>query len=78
MKSFKIALNSISDVKSFVTAASALPCDIDVVSGRYVIDAKSIMGLFSIDLSKPVEVNIHGTEGDIEKFELLISDYLIK
>ena len=44
-------LNSINDVKRFVAAASARPCDIDVVSGRYIIDAKSIMGIFSIDLS---------------------------
>ena len=68
MASFKVLLSSISDVKQFVNAAILFPFDIDVVSGRYVIDAKSIMGIFSLDLSKPVEIRIHGTDDDIDKF----------
>lgn len=77
MKTYKIMLSSINDVKKFVTATSSLPCDVDVVSGRYVIDAKSIMGMFSIDLSKPVQVDIHGTESDISKFEALIKEFVV-
>ncbi len=68
MKTFTIQLNSIADVKTFVNAACSQPCDIDIVSGRYVIDAKSIMGIFSLDLSKPITVEVHGTEHDGENF----------
>ena len=53
MKTVKICLNSIEKVKSFVNAITRFDVDFDLVSGRYVIDAKSIMGIFSLDLSKP-------------------------
>ena len=56
MMEFNVSLSSIEDVRQFVNAASRCPCEVDVCSGRYVIDAKSIMGLFSLDLSKPVRV----------------------
>ena len=66
MKTIQISLNSIDKVKSFVGAISKFDNDFDLVSGRYVIDAKSIMGIFSLDLSKPIDLNIHadGTELD--------------
>ena len=54
MKTLKISLNSIDKVKAFVNEISKFDCDFDLVSGRYVIDAKSIMGIFSLDLSKPI------------------------
>jgi phosphotransferase system HPr-like phosphotransfer protein len=47
---------SISDVKEFADLVSAFNYDIDLVSGRYVVDAKSIMGIFSLDLSKPISL----------------------
>ncbi len=50
MKTLKISLNSIDKVKAFVNEISKFDCDFDLVSGRYVIDAKSIMGIFSLDL----------------------------
>jgi phosphotransferase system HPr-like phosphotransfer protein len=78
MKSYRIMLNSINDVKKFVNAAVARPCDIDVVSGRYIIDAKSIMGIFSIDLSKPVKVEVHGTEEDVNAFSADIAPFIIE
>ena len=59
MKSVKISLNSIDKVKAFVNEVTKLDSDFDLVSGRYVIDAKSIMGIFSLDLSKPIDLNIH-------------------
>ena len=59
MKTIKISLNSIDKVKSFVNDITKFDYDFDLVSGRYVIDAKSIMGIFSLDLSKPIELNIH-------------------
>lgn len=59
MKSINVSLNSIDKVKIFVNAVSKYKSDFDLVSGRYVIDAKSIMGIFSLDLSKPIELAIH-------------------
>ena len=59
MKTVKISLNSIDKVKSFVNDITKFDTDFDLVSGRYVIDAKSIMGIFSLDLSKPIDLNIH-------------------
>ena len=59
MKAVKISLNSIDKVKAFVNEVTKFDSDFDLVSGRYVIDAKSIMGIFSLDLSKPIDLNIH-------------------
>ena len=63
MKSVKISLNSIDKVKSFVNDIAKFDAEFDLVSGRYVIDAKSIMGIFSLDISQPITLNIHA-EGD--------------
>ena len=62
MKTVEISLNSIEKSKSFVNYLTKFVCDFDLVSGRYVIDAKSIMGIFSLDLSKPIDLNIHAEE----------------
>lgn len=62
MKTVKISLNSIDKVKSFVNEITKFDSDFDLVSGRYVIDAKSIMGIFSLDLSKPIDLNIHAQD----------------
>ena len=59
MKTVKICLNSIDKVKAFVNDITKFDSDFDLVSGRYVIDAKSIMGIFSLDLSKAIDLNIH-------------------
>lgn len=59
MQSVQVSLNSIDKVKSFVNEVAKFDSDFDLVSGRYVIDAKSIMGIFSLDLSKPITLNIH-------------------
>lgn len=71
MKNVKISLNSIDKVKSFVNDISRFDYDFDLISGRYVIDAKSIMGIFSLDLSKPIELNIHAGDDDEEVMEVL-------
>ena len=62
MKTVKICLNSIEKVKSFVNDITKFDVDFDLVSGRYVIDAKSIIGIFSLDLSKPIDLNVHAEE----------------
>ena len=66
MKTVQISLNSIDKVKSFVNDITKFDYDFDLVSGRYVIDAKSIMGIFSLDLSKPIDLNIHAEDGTDE------------
>ena len=71
MKTVMISLNSIDKVKSFVNDISRFDYDFDLISGRYVIDAKSIMGIFSLDLSKPIELNIHAEEGADEVIDML-------
>ena len=77
MKTVQIFLNSIDKVKSFVNDLTKYDVDFDLVSGRYVVDAKSIMGIFSLDLSKPIDLNIHTEEGADEVLELL-NPYIVK
>ncbi len=64
MKTFDIMLCSINDVKNFVNIVTKYDFDIDLTSGRYVVDAKSIMGIFSLDLGKPITVEIHNEDSD--------------
>ena len=51
-----VRFDTVVDAKKFVNICNSVPFDVDLVSGRYVVDGKSIMGLFSLDLSKPVEL----------------------
>ena len=71
MKTVKISLNSIDKVKAFVNTIARYDEDFDLVSGRYVIDAKSIMGIFSLDLSKPIVLNMHGSSEESDVLEAL-------
>ena len=64
MKTTQISLNSIDKVKKFVGIISKFDHDFDLVSGRYVIDAKSIMGIFSLDLSKPITLEVYADHCD--------------
>ena len=56
----KIVLNNINDVKDFVNLMSKCSGEVSVYSERYIVDGKSIMGLFSLDLTKPVSVDFYG------------------
>jgi len=76
MKSVKISLNSIDKVKSFVNDIARFDAEFDLVSGRYVIDAKSIMGIFSLDISQPITLNIHA-EGDDTDIMKALEPYII-
>ncbi len=76
MKTVMISLNSIDKVKSFVNAITQFDFDFDLISGRYVIDAKSIMGIFSLDLSKPIELAIHG-ENDVDEIMEVLKPYIV-
>ena len=74
METIQIMLNSIDKVKNFVNDVTKFDSDFDLISGRYVIDAKSIMGIFSLDLSKPITLNIHSTN-DVEKILETLKPY---
>ena len=77
MKNVMISLNSIGKVKSFVNTIAQFDYDFDLISGRYVIDAKSIMGIFSLDLSKPIDLTIHG-ETDADEILEALKPYIIE
>ena len=76
MKTANIRINTIEDVKNFVTTVTKCNYDVDIVSGRYAIDAKSIMGIFSLDLSKPLELRVHSDDCDELMAEL--DKYIVK
>jgi len=79
MKKTQILIDSIDKVKAFVNEIARFDCDFDLISGRYVIDAKSIMGIFSLDISKPIDLDIHVTD-ETEAAEIMkaIDPYLSK
>jgi phosphotransferase system HPr-like phosphotransfer protein len=77
MKTIKVSLNSIDKVKTFVNTISKYDFDFDLVSGRYVIDAKSIMGIFSLDLSKRIDLNIHAEGEKLEEVLAALEPYKV-
>lgn len=77
MKTVQISLNSIDKVKSFVNAITQYEYDFDLISGRYVIDAKSIMGIFSLDLSKPINLNVHAEGNNLDEVLKVLAPYII-
>ncbi len=76
MKSLNISLNSIEKVKQFVNVMAALDGDFDLASDRYVVDAKSIMGIFSLDLGKTLRLDVHN-DSDIEVIKNSLKDFLV-
>lgn len=76
MKTVRISLDSIDKVKHFVNDISRFDTDFDLVSGRYVIDAKSIMGIFSLDLARPISLDIHAAD-NLDEIMQVLSPYII-
>ena len=76
MKKVKIKLETIQDIRDFVNIMSTQTVDIDLCSGRYVVDAKSIMGIFSLDLLKPIDMTIHSD--DCEDLLKAIDRFIVK
>ena len=76
MKSVNITLNTVDKVKGFVNLVAPMEGDIDLGSDRYVVDAKSIMGIFSLDLSKPLQLKIHDAAA-AEKLLPQLSEYIV-
>lgn len=77
MKTIKLSLDSIEKVKNFVTEINKFNSEFDLVSGRYTIDAKSIMGIFSLDISKPIDLNIHDDK-DVASVMEKLSPYIVQ
>ena len=77
MKTVQICLDSIDNVKSFVNEITRFDTEFDLISGRYVIDAKSIMGIFSLDLSKPITLNIHA-ENNLDEILSIIKPFIVE
>ena len=78
MKTVQISFDTdtLAKVKSFVNEVTKFDNEFDLVSGRYVVDAKSIMGIFSLDLTKPITLNIHSDE-NVDKILDTLKDYLV-
>ena len=71
-----IRLNSIEKVKNFVSRVSTFECDVDIIYGRYVIDGKSMMGIFSLNLMNPITVMIlSNDEEDLKNFFEIMEDF---
>ena len=77
MTSVKVSLSFIDKVKAFVNDISGFQADFDLVAGRYVIDAKSIMGIFSLDISKPIDLNIYAEE-NMDEIMTALKPYLVE
>ena len=75
MKEVQISLKSIEDVKHFVQTLTMFDGEFELISGKYIVDAKSILGLFSVDLSKPVTLRIEVTDSKLEDILNAISKY---
>ena len=75
----KLTVNIVSmqDADKFNKLCSKFDCDMDLQSGKYYVDAKSIMGIFSLDLSKPIELNIHA-EDDVDTILDVLKPYVIE
>ena len=79
MKSVNIKLNSIDKVKNFINKVSMQEADMDLISGRYVIDAKSIMGIFSLDLSNTIQLSIHSDKAaEVDKIVDSIKEFIVE
>ena len=76
MKSISISLNSIDKVKTFVNIITTYEGDFDLASDRYVVDAKSIMGIFSLDLGKPLRLDIHD-EQVVDSISAQLKDFIV-
>lgn len=77
MKTYELDLNSIDKVKGFVSAIEKFDGYFDIATGRYVVDAKSIMGIFSMDLSRKIEFRILETNAQISEVEAAIAPYIV-
>lgn len=76
MKSVNVSINTVEKIKSFVNDITKFEYDFDLVSGRYVVNAKSIMGIFSLDITKPILLHIN-TEENTDRVLDVLSPYMV-
>ena len=76
MKEIMIRLSTIQDVNQFVKIVAGADQDIDLSSGRYVVDGKSIMGIFSLDLMNPIKMSIHGD--NVEEILEQVKNFIVQ
>jgi phosphotransferase system HPr-like phosphotransfer protein len=78
MTTFKLSINTVEKAKNLCTIAGEVNADIDLVSGRYVVDAKSLLGIFSLDLSKTLVCELHTDDIEmINKFKSGIAEFIV-
>jgi len=75
VKSFNIRLKEINDVYKLVNTLLAYDGAVDLGSGRYIVDGRSLLGIFSLDLRQPVAVHVHRDE-DVEKLQSMLSEFV--
>ena len=78
MNEFNIKLDSVEKVKEFVKITNKIPSDMDLIVGRYIIDAKSIMGIFSIDLTRTLCLKIHSDNAECEEIKDMIKRFIVE
>jgi phosphocarrier protein HPr len=78
LKTIQILINSTDRIKEFVSDTSKINADLDLVSDRYVINAKSIMGIFSLDLAKPVRLDIYAEKEELDEIMKRLRKYMVK
>lgn len=78
MTEFYVSLHSMTDVKEFVAMASILTVDVDVISGRYTVDGKSILGLCSLELEHPVKVQVYGEDEAGQAFQSSVGRMVVE
>lgn len=75
MQAVTISLTEVNQVKRFVNLVGQVPFDVDVVSERYTVNAKSMLGIYSLDLSKPIQIVIYGD--DCEELKEKLAEFMI-
>ena len=73
----KIQFNAVNEIKEFVNLTTRQPFDIDLIAGRYVADAKSILSVFGLDLGSEVTLGIHATEAEAQEYLAQIEKFLV-
>lgn len=77
MKEVNISLQTIDTVKAFVSTAITFKEDMDLINGRYVVDAKSILGIFSMDLSQPLCLRVHAEDEKVDAILAEFAEYIV-
>ncbi len=72
-----VNLNNFTTANKFINEVSKFISDIDAIRDRYIIDAKSAIGIFTLDLSKPIDVQIHSEDPyEIKRFNNIMEDFI--